>query len=249
MTSKAKQYKAMTVLAGLLMTVSAGHCADVMGNERAGSSPFETGMNVKEMIRSMEITLPRPEPRKAEEGFIDAVTEAKAAIVKALETSGVDNSSKVTKLDVSPTPLGTVYTFQARLSVIGFAGPKFAQEYRVYGAYNTLTREVTVAGRELVESVKPAAPGTAAADLNAAREAIRNELESGSGVGYYSVLTGIQAEATGRPGVYEFKAHKRIVGHGWEERYSVTGTCDLNSGKVEHRSVKIWGNRPMWPML
>lgn len=94
----------------------------------------------------------------------------------------------------------------------------------------------------------PAGARSAEDEENAAREAIKNELESRFlGVTTYSVVSGIKLERTGRAGVFAFKAHERYVGHGWEERYAVTGTCDLNTGKVEHQSSKIWGTRPMWP--
>jgi hypothetical protein len=90
----------------------------------------------------------------APDRFLDARTEAKAAIAKALETFEADKVSKITKLDVSPTPLGTVYTFQAKLRVTGLAGPNFAQEYKITGAYDVLSRKVSVAGRERIQSAK-----------------------------------------------------------------------------------------------
>lgn len=72
--------------------------------------------------------------------FDPAVAAAKAEIRKVLEA---DETVKVESLSVSPTPLGTVYTFRATLA-------EAADRFEVSGTYNALEGDVKVTKKQPV---------------------------------------------------------------------------------------------------
>ncbi|MBM3269595.1 MAG: hypothetical protein FJZ01_18350 [Candidatus Sericytochromatia bacterium] len=193
-----------------LTLVLAAGCGTLPAAGQAASAPGVAAEGVERM----------PRPFNSE--------RIKRDIRSRLERDTPDNTFKFESLDVFGTDDPALFRFEGMAAVSTFVGGK---TYAIEGTYDFRTREAKITRQTGLDA---ADSKDVASQHGRARADIKEALEAKFSPTSYSVITGIQLERSAKAmAVLYFKAHERVVGHGWEQRYAVAGEYDLVSRKVD----------------
>jgi hypothetical protein len=175
-------------------------------------------------------------------------------MIKAqLESDTPDATVKFRTLEVFGTESPDIFRFEGTADFVtrGPAGGIFAVE----GILDVKTGKARITLRQKVEAEQaPAAADSLFGPVvnQGISSAIKDQLENrfcGPNCSY--VISGVKLTAFKGPRLpessmtYSFSAHERLVGHGWEERYSLVGTFTRGKADV-HTRTKLSGNAPRY---